>query len=145
MHTVGQILDKKGNSVTSIDADATVLDAAKRMNEHRIGALVITRGDNVIGIFTERDILNRVVAAGRSATDTRVNDVMTAPIACCRRDTTVAECRAVMRGKRIRHLPVVEDDRLLGIISIGDIIEDQNEENEETIQYLHEYLYGGYR
>lgn len=145
MHTVEQILDKKGSTVTSIDEDATVLDAAKRMNEHRIGALVVTRGENVVGIFTERDILNRVVAAGRSATDIRVNDVMTAPIACCRRDTTVAECRSVMRGKRIRHLPVVEDDRLLGIISIGDIIEDQNEENEETIQYLHEYLYGGYR
>ncbi len=145
MHTVEQILDKKGSTVTSIDAEATVLDAAKRMNEHRIGALVVTRGEKVVGIFTERDILNRVVAAGRSPTETQVVDVMTAPIACCRRDTTVAECRSVMRGKRIRHLPVVEDDRLLGIISIGDIIEDQNEENEETIQYLHEYLYGGYR
>ena len=70
---------------------------------------------------------------------------MTSPIACCRRDTTDTECRSVMRGKRIRHLPVVEDGRLLGIISIGDIIEDQDAQKQETIQYLHEYLYGGYR
>jgi len=145
MHTVGQILQKKGSSVASIDANATVLDAAKLMNERRIGALVITRGENVVGIFTERDILNRVVAAGRPAAETRVHDVMTSPIACCRRDTTDTECRSVMRGKRIRHLPVVEDGRLLGIISIGDIIEDQDAQKQETIQYLHEYLYGGYR
>ncbi len=70
---------------------------------------------------------------------------MTAPVACCRRETTEAECRAVMRRKRIRHLPVVEDERLVGLISIGDIIEDENVEKEETIHYLHEYLYGGYR
>lgn len=145
MSTIQRILDKKSGSVSSIEADATVLDAAKLMNERRIGALVVTRGEKVIGIFTERDILNRVVAAQRSATETIVKDVMTAPIACCQRNTTEAECRAVMRSKRIRHIPVVEDDRLVGIISIGDIIEEETAQKDETIHLLHEYLYGNYR
>lgn len=145
MSTIQRILDKKGGSVSSIDADATVLDAAKLMNERRIGALVVTRGEKVIGIFTERDILNRIVAAQRLAAETTVKDVMTAPIACCRRNTTEGECRAVMRSKRIRHIPVVEDDRLVGIISIGDIIEEETAQKDETIHFLHEYLYGAYR
>jgi CBS domain-containing protein len=145
MHTVQHVLHKKGSSVATIDADATVLEAARLMNERRIGALVVTRHDKVIGIFTERDILNRVVAAQSSPAKTVVKDVMTTPVACCRRNTTEAECRAVMRGKRIRHLPVVEEDHLVGIISIGDIIEDENAEKDDTIRYLHEYLYGSYR
>ncbi len=142
MYRVQHILDKKGSSVATIAADATVLNAAKLMNERRIGALVVTRHDKVIGIFTERDILNRVVAAQSSPAKTLVKDVMTTPVACCRRNTKVAECRAVMRKKRIRHLTVVEEDHLVGIISIGDIIEDDNAEKDETIHYLYEYLYG---
>ena len=145
MYTVQHILGKKGSSVATIGAGATVLDAAVLMNERRIGALVVTRHDKVIGIFTERDILNRVVAAQSSPAKTLVKDVMTTPVACCRRNTTEAECRAVMRKKRIRHLTVVEEDRLVGIISIGDIIEDESAEKDDTIHYLHEYLYGNYR
>lgn len=145
MYTVQHVLDKKGDSVATIDADATALDAAAVMNERHIGALVVTRHDKVIGIFTERDILNRVVAAQSPPAETLVKDVMTTPVACCRRNTTEAECRAVMRKKRIRHLTVVEEDRLVGIISIGDIIEDESAEKDDTIHYLHEYLYGSYR
>ncbi len=145
MYTVQHILDKKGSSVATINADATVLNAARLMNERHIGALVVTRHDKVVGIFTERDILNRVVAAQSSPAETLVKDVMTTPVACCRRNTTEAECRAVMRKKRIRHLTVVEEDRLVVIISIGDIIEDESAEKDDTIHYLHEYLYGDYR
>ena len=145
MHKVKHILDQKSGAVITIDAEATVLDAARVMNQRHIGALVVAQGEKITGIFTERDILNRVVAAQRSPAETVVKDVMTAPVACCRRETTEAECRAVMRRKRIRHLPVVEDERLVGLISIGDIIEDENVEKEETIHYLHEYLYGNYR
>ncbi len=143
MYTVQHILNKKGSSVATIDSDATVLDAAALMNERHIGALVVTRHDKVIGIFTERDILNRIVAAQYSPAKTLVKDVMTTPVACCRRNTTEAECRAVMRKKRIRHLTVVEEDRLVGIISIGDIIEDESAEKDDTIHWLHEYLYDG--
>ncbi len=145
MNTVQRILNKKSGDVATIEAGSTVLDAARLMNERRIGALVVTSGEKVVGIFTERDILNRVVAAERPPAQTSVKEVMSAPVAVCRRETTEAECRTVMRGNRIRHLPVVEDDRLVGIISIGDIIEEESAEKDETISWLHEYLYGSYR
>jgi CBS domain-containing protein len=140
--TIQGILEKKGPHVVSIGREATVLDAAKLMNEHRIGALVVTHGEKVVGIFSERDILNRVVARQRDPATTPVREVMTSPVACCTPQTTRAECRNVMRNRRIRHLPVVKDGRLVGIISIGDIQEVTEAEQQETIRYLHEYLYG---
>ena len=140
--TVQGILERKGPQVVSIHRDATVLEAAKHMNEHRIGAVVVTHGEKVVGIFTERDVLNRVVAGQRDATTTPVHEVMTSPVACCAPESTRAECRSVMRHWRIRHLPVVKDDRLVGIVSIGDLLMDAEEEQHETIRYLHEYLYG---
>lgn len=142
MHTIREILNRKGRTVERIDGTATVRDAAVRMNEHRIGALVVTREDRVVGIFTERDILNRVVAAGRDPGGTQVKDVMTSPVAVCSPDSTRAECRGVMKSRRIRHLPVVEDDTLRGIISIGDLLEDQGAEQDETIRLLYEYMHG---
>lgn len=142
MPTVRDVLSRKGSTVHTIAADATVLAAAKVMNERRIGALVVTRGDKVVGIFTERDILNRVVAASRDAATTRVEEVMTTPIACCSLDTTRAECRSVMRNRRIRHLPVVENEKLCGIVSIGDLMEDEGAEQQQTIEYLYEYMHG---
>lgn len=142
MPTVREILDRKGNAVHTIPTDASVLDAARRMNEKHVGALVVIRGEKVVGIFTERDILNRVVAQQRDPAETLVQDVMTAPIACCAPETTRAECRAVMKNRRIRHLPVVDDERLCGIVSIGDILEVEGAEQAETIQYLYEYMHG---
>jgi CBS domain-containing protein len=112
------------------------------MNERRIGALVVTRGDHVVGIFTERDILNRIVAAGKPADGTKVEEVMTSPMACCRRDTKLSECKAIMTQKRIRHLPIVEDGNLFGMISSGDILAGEAADQQATIEYLHEYLYG---
>ncbi len=141
MPTVDSILQRKGRHVYSIGHDATVLEAARRMNEHRIGALVVVRDGKVVGIFTERDVLNRVVAAQLDPATTRVEQVMSAPVACCTPATTRAECRHVMRQRRIRHLPVVEGDRLIGIVSIGDIVEDEGAEQQETIRYLYEYMY----
>jgi len=142
MPTAKTILDRKGSDVATIDHGLTVLDAAKRMNERRIGALVVTSGDRVVGIFTERDMLNRVVAAGKPPETTVVGDVMTAPMACARRDTKLTECRSVMTAKRIRHLPVVEDGKLYGMISSGDILASEVQEKQATIEYLHEYLHG---
>jgi CBS domain-containing protein len=142
MHTVQQILESKGKAVFSIAEDATAMDAAKVMNDHHIGALVVTRGEKVVGIFTERDILNRVVAQQRAPAETVVRDVMTTPVACCSPGTSRAECRGVMRGRRIRHLPVVDDQRLVGIISVGDILQDEGAEQQETIRYLYEYMHG---
>jgi len=136
------ILDRKGTGVATIDRDKTVLAAAVLMNQQRIGAVVVTSGEHVVGIFTERDILNRVVAAGKDPAATPVGAVMTAPMACCRRDTRLVECKTTMTIKRIRHLPVVEDGKLYGIISVGDILACEVAEQQSTIEYLHEYLYG---
>lgn len=144
MPTVKDILDKKGVTVASIKRNNSVLDAAREMNDQRIGSLVVIDGDSVVGIFTERDILTRIVAAGGDPKETSVGEVMTSPVACCRRDTTLEECRAVMTEKHIRHLPVVEDNKLLGIITSGDIMAQRIDTHQETIRYLNEYIYGPY-
>ncbi len=141
MPTAQTILAHKNSDVATIEESANVLDAAKLMNERHIGALVITKGDRVVGIFTERDILNRVVAEGLEPRDTQLNKVMTSPMACCNRNTKLAECKSVMSSKRIRHLPVVEDGKLYGMISAGDILASECEDQQATIEYLHEYLY----
>jgi CBS domain-containing protein len=142
MPNAQSILERKGGDVATVDRHANVLDAAKLMNQKRIGAVVVNDGPRVVGIFTERDILNRVVAAGREPKTTKVADVMTSPMAVCRRDTRIAECKAVMSQKRIRHLPVVEEGRLYGMISAGDILASEVVDQQETIEYLQEYLYG---
>ncbi len=142
MPTIQIVLNRKGSDVATISRDKSVLDAAKLMNNHRIGAVVITDGENAVGIFTERDILCRIVAEGLVASDVMVGVVMTSPMACCRRDTTLSECRRVMTEKRIRHLPVVEDGTLHGMISAGDVLATEVMHQQETIEYLNEYLYG---
>lgn len=142
MPSAQSILKNKGSEVATIGKDATVLKAAQLMNERHIGALVVTEGDKAVGIFTERDILNRIVAAGLKPGDTPVGKVMTSPMACCRRDTKLAECKSVMTTKRIRHLPVVEEGKLYGMISAGDILASECADQQATIEYLHEYLYG---
>lgn len=142
MSNAQSVLDRKGGDVATVERKSTVLDAAKVMNQRRIGAVVVRDAEKIVGIFTERDILNRVVAAGKDPKSTFVGDVMTSPMACCRRDSKLSECRSVMTQKRIRHLPVVEDGKLFGIISIGDIMAGEVEEQQATIEYLHEYLHG---
>ena len=142
MGTVQDILDRKGTAVHSIGATGFVLDAAVRMNELGIGGLVVVDGDRAIGMFTERDILRRVVAARADPATTRVRDVMTTPIAMCRPDTTIAECRSMMTEKRVRHLPIMDGSALRGIVTIGDILAHEIGEQETTIGYLHSYVFG---
>lgn len=141
MTTVQTILDKKGTFVATIGPDDTVLTAARRMNDRRIGALMVMDGDKVKGIFTERDILTRVVAEQRDPAATRVGDVMTTEMAVCPAETPLADCRAQMTSRRIRHLPIVEGDRLLGIITSGDIMAHESAEQQETIEHLNQYVY----
>ncbi|MHC5110594.1 MAG: CBS domain-containing protein [Planctomycetota bacterium] len=142
MPTVQTIIDRKSSAVATVDGKGTVLDAAKIMNQKHIGALVVTSGEKAVGIFTERDVLNRVVATGRDPALTDVESVMTSPMACCRRETKIEECKSVMSSKRIRHVPVVEDGRLYGMISIGDILAGEVADQQATIEYLNEYLHG---
>jgi CBS domain-containing protein len=145
MPTAQDILSRKTGDVASIAEDATVLDAAKMMNERRIGSLVVVRADKVVGIFSERDVLFRIVAETRDPATTRVGQVMTSPVAVCHPATKLAECRSVMTDKKIRHLPVVSDGKLVGMISSGDILAMEQHEQQQTIEYLHEYLREGTR
>lgn len=148
MPTAQSILKSKGHDVTIVDLSDTVAEAARRMSSLHIGALVVVDGEKAVGIISERDILTKVVAPGLPPEGTRVGDVMTTPMICCRRDTSVTECRSVMTEKRIRHLPIVEGRRLFGIISARDVMASDVEtmkgtikDLERTMAELNEYLY----
>jgi CBS domain-containing protein len=143
MATVRDILAVKGPHVQSIGPDATVLDAALLMNEHKIGSLLVMDAGRLVGIITERDLLLRIVAKRRDPADTKVSDTMTAEVACCRPDTALDEARGVMKNRRIRHLPVLDGDgQLLGLVSIGDLNAHLSHDQEVTIHILHEYIQG---
>ena len=142
MATVQMVLARKGGQVVSTGVADSVLTAATLMNERGIGGLVVLDGDRVAGMFTERDVLRRVVAMRRDPATTPVREVMSSPVAFCRRETTLEECRAVMTEKRIRHLPVVDEKGVCGIVTIGDLMAQEVTEHQATIQYLHEYIFG---
>jgi CBS domain-containing protein len=144
MVTINEILkEKQGHVVYTVPQTASVLEATQLMNQHSIGALVVNDQERMIGIFTERDVLRRVVAEERPPAEVRVEEVMTTEVACCSPETTLDEARGVMKRHRIRHLPVLgEDGKLLGLVSIGDLNAYQASDQESTIHYLHEYLYG---
>ena len=142
MSTVQSVLAKKGGQVVTIGVADTALVAATLMNERGIGGLVVLDGGRVAGMFTERDILRRVVAMRRDPATTPLREVMTSPVAFCRRETTLDECRAVMTEKRIRHLPVVDEKGVCGIVTIGDLMAHDVTDQQATIQYLNEYIFG---
>lgn len=143
MATVKDILSDKSTHVWSISKEATVLEAASLMNEHRIGSLLIMTTDRIEGIFTERDVLRRVVGKGRDPATTSVAEVMTTDLTCCQPDTPLEEARVAMRNRRIRHLPVVDDTgKVHGMISIGDLNAHDLDAQELTIHFMREYLYG---
>lgn len=143
MTTIRELLADKGSDVFSISQDATVLDAAMLMNDNKIGALVVLHEGRLVGIFTERDVLRRVVGEQRNPATTKIQEAMTTDVACCREDTSIEEARTVMKNHRIRHLPVVDREMWLkGLISIGDLNAYRVNSQEATIHFLHEYLYG---
>jgi len=144
MATVRDILAEKGSNVLSIGEEATALDAALLMNEHKIGGLPVLRDGSVVGMFTERDLLQRVVAERRDAAEVFVGQIMTRRITVAGPETTIDEARGLMMTKRIRHLPIVDKDRKpLGLISIGDLNAHQLIDQEKTVDALREYLNGG--
>ncbi len=143
MPTAESMLRHKGSTVITVDPTATVLEAANVMNAHQIGSVVVCEDERLVGIFTERDILQRIVAKQREPSATRVGEVMTSTVACCSPRTRLEEIRALMRERRIRHVPVVDDkdDRVIGMISIGDLNQAEHEQQEETIRYMEAYIY----
>ena len=150
MHIVSQLLGAKRRwsggekGVETILGDRSVLDAARKMNEARIGSLVVTdRRDRVAGIITERDMLTRVIAAGRDPSATPVEAVMTREVYVCGPGETLDGLRREMRSRRIRHVPVLEGDRLAGLVSIGDLNAAEHEDLEITIRVMEEYITHG--
>jgi CBS domain-containing protein len=142
MPTVEDILNHKGREVASVQRDVSVIEAAREMNRRRIGSLVVVNGAEVVGIFTERDILVRVVAEARDPSSVTVGDVMTAPVMCCAPDTDVDECKSLVTNYRVRHIPVVQGGLLIGIVTSGDLMARESLACEATIESLCEYIAG---
>lgn len=143
MGTMHDILNRKLSTVHSVEEHATVLDAAQIMNDHKIGSVVVMKNGRMSGILTERDILTRIVAKRQDPETTRVAQVMTREVLTARPSMSANEARGVMREKRIRHLPVVQGDRVLGMVSIGDLNQAEHGVLVETIQSLEVYIAGG--
>ena len=142
MAQVREILQKKGSQVWSIGTSATALQAALLMAEHKIGSLVVIDEGRIAGMFSERDVL-RLVAERRDSDRTSVGEMMTEDVICCSPTTPLEEAKSAMKNRRVRHLPVVgDDDRLLGVISIGDLNAYETADHEQTIFLMSEYLYG---
>jgi CBS domain-containing protein len=140
MTTIKQILDTKGYAVWSIHPQESVFAAIQQMAEKEVGALVVLEGDAVVGIISERDYARKVVLKGRSSRETLVQDIMTPDVICVRMDQNVEECMAIVTERRIRHLPVLDSGRLVGIISIGDLVKTIIVEQQFIIEQLEHYI-----
>ena len=143
MAHISEILRGKQTDVLKIDASATVFDAIKKIVEQNVGSILVTRDDDVVGIMTERDYLRKIAIFGRTSHDTLVGEIMSSPLMYVTPETTIEEAMAIMTDRRIRHLPVVENDEVVGIVSIGDVVKFQSREQSFQIKYLTEYISGG--
>jgi CBS domain-containing protein len=141
MSTVRDLLARKGTAVIAVTPENTVLEAAHVMNEKGIGGVVVLRGRALVGIFTERDIMRRVVAAGRDPSITLVGDVMTTECMTITADVQIPVCRAMMSTRRIRHLPVMHEDGLVGMVTSGDILAFEVAQAEAQIEQLEKYVF----
>ena len=143
MKSVANILKSKPDpTVYTIAPTASVLDALKLMAKTSIGALVVTEGEQVVGIITERDYARKVILMARSSKDTPVRDIMTSPVMYVRPDHTSEECMVLMTENRLRHLPVVDSGKLVGLVSIGDLVKDIISEQKFIIEQLEHYISG---
>jgi CBS domain-containing protein len=142
MKTVQQLLQSKGRDVYSISPDARVFEALKLMAEKQVGALVVLEQGKVAGVISERDYARKVILQGKSSHDIPVREIMTAKVITVTPARTVEECMALMTANRVRHLPVLEGDRLAGILSIGDLVKEVIAEQQQTIQQLESYIHG---
>ena len=141
MDDVAKILEEKGGDVLTIDASVTVFDAIKRMVEANVGSLLVTESGKLSGIVTERDYLRRVTLKGRKERETPVREIMTSPLVYVTPETSIEECMAVMTERRIRHLPVMGENReTLGVVSIGDVVKFQSKQQSFQIKLLTDYI-----
>ena len=142
MKLVKHLLDAKGRHVIAISLDSSVFEAIKIMADKSIGSLVVMEDEKLAGIVTERDYARKVIVKGRSSKSTRVAEIMTADVVTTSSAETVDKCMAVMTELRIRHLPVLEDNRVIGIISIGDLVQAIIADQKEEIEHLEHYISG---
>ncbi len=141
---ISSILSRKGDEVITIESGSTVYDTIDRMVDHNVGAICVTADGELRGIFTERDYLRRIVLQGRTSKTTNVEEVMTRDVICATPDHTVDECMALMTEKKCRHLPVLRDGRLAGIVSLGDCVKVMLEAKKDEVRDLHQFITGGY-
>ena len=141
MTTVRALLEGKGRAIHAVEPQAAVLDAIRLMAEHHVGALIVMRGAALEGIVSERDYARKVILRGRSSADTPVRDIMSAPVLTVSLDTSVQQCMQLMTDRHVRHLPVVDGARVVGMISIGDLVKaviaDQQQQIEQLETYIH--------
>jgi len=141
MKTINEILQSKPYGVLSISPEASVLDALKLMADKEVGALVVLEDEGLAGIFSERDYARKVILHGKSSKDTSVREIMTSKVVYVRPEQSVEECMALMTDKRIRHLPVLQDNRVIGVISIGDVVKEVISEQRFVIEQLEQYIH----
>ena len=142
MTTVKHVLDQKGHHVHFIHPDASVFDALKMMAENNIGSLVVLEDGKLVGVITERHYAREIVLKGRTSPGTLVRDIMSTKVIYARPDQSVEECMAVMTAKAVRHLPVLEDGRLIGIVSIGDMVKSVIDDQKFIIEQLEHFIHG---
>ena len=145
MHSIRDILREKGATVRSIDPNVTVFDALKLMADYGIGALLVLQNAKPVGLFSERDYARKVILKGRFSRETQVAEIMSSPVISVTPKDTVDQCLVVMTEKRVRHLPVLEDDKVVGILSIGDLVKWVISDQGETIDQLQNYITGRYQ
>lgn len=144
MYTVRQVLQEKGREVYSVGPQATVYEALQLMAEKNIGAVVVLEQGRVVGIFSERDYARKVVLHGKASRTTTVGEVMTRDVLYAKPDDSIEDCMSLMTAKRHRHLPVMDGDRLVGLVSIGDVVKAIISDREFTIRELERYITGGH-
>ena len=142
MKTVAQILRTKGHEVLSISPEMSVFEALGLMAEKNVGALLVVEGGRLAGIFSERDYARKVILKGKSSKETLVREIMSSHVLYVRPEQTIEDCMALMTDKRVRHLPVLDAERVVGVISIGDVVKDIISEQEFLIEQLQNYITG---
>jgi len=140
MLTAAQLLRHKGGNTYNVDPDAPVIEAIRLMAEHSVGALLVMKDDRLVGVISERDYARKVILRGHSSSEIPVRQIMSSPVLTVKPDQTVHDCMQLMTDKRIRHLPVVDRERVVGVLSIGDLVRAVLEEQQQTIADLERYI-----
>jgi len=142
VNCLAEILEEKGGDVLEIGVDTSVLEAVQEMVEHNVGSLLVTDAGEVVGIVTERDYLRRVTLQGRTE-EAPVSEIMSSPLVVATPETGIDECMALMTDRRIRHVPVVEEGKVVGLVSIGDLVKYKSKQQTFEIQFLNDYITAG--